>query len=101
MKLFQSSLKYFENMGIDSRQMRKRHLFNTKNVLALCMLFLNTISAAAYLRYEANTFYEYADSVYATSCGIMSCVIFMVVFWKMKKFFRFIKKFENLVESRK
>lgn len=102
MKLFQTGQKYFENMGIDSRQLRKNHPhFNTKNVLASCIFCLDVISATVFLLYEAHTFYDYADSVYSTSCAENSCVIFMIIFWKMPKFFKFIKKFENLVESSK
>lgn len=101
MKLFQTSQKYFENFGIDSRQMSKNHLFNAKNVLASAVLCLDILSSGAFLLYEAQTFYEYADSVYTTSCAENSCVIYMVIFWNMRKFFKFIEKFENLVEHSK
>lgn len=99
MKLFQKSQEYFKNMGIDSRQMSKSHLLNTRNVQAFCMIFLDVVSTMGFLWYDAHTFYEYADSVYTTSCGIMSIVIFSVIFWKMRKFFEFIETFENLVSS--
>lgn len=101
MKLFQTSQKYFENYGIDFHQMGKRHLFNIKNVMASTVFCLDFISASAFLMCEAQTFNEYADSVYSLSCVINSFVIYVVIFLKMRKFFKFIKKIEKLVESRK
>ena len=101
MKLFQISQKCFRNMGIDSHQLSKNHPFNLKNVLASFIFCSDVVLANVFLLHEAHTFYEYADSVYSSSTVESSCVIFMIIFWKMPKFFEFIKKFENLVENSK
>lgn len=100
MKLFQVGQKHFENMGIDARLLSKKQPFNAKNGFASCIYCLDVITTIVYLLYEAHTFHDYADSVYSSSVAVNSCVIFIIIFLKMPKFFEFIKKFEKLVESR-
>lgn len=97
MKVFQTLLKRFAIMGIHSEQLTKNHLFNASNVTVLIIFVTSSIAAHAYLWFQANTFIEYGDSVYETSCVTVSNVDFVVVLWKMPKLFRFIEHLETFI----
>lgn len=97
MAVFQIILKCFAIMGIHSNQLTKKHLFNAKNVLVLIIFASSSVAAHIFLWFKAETFVEYGDSSYETSCATVSSVNFAVVFWKMPQLFQFVEHLESFI----
>lgn len=95
--MYQTLIKHFALMGIQSDQITKKYLLNSKNVFVLIMLVICSISANVFLWYEADNFKEYTESFYGTSCVTVSFANFTVNVWKMPNMFRLIENLENCI----
>lgn len=87
MILLRFALKVASYGGVSAEQSIQKSLFNRKNIAALPVLSLSTISCSIYLLHEANTFAEYTYGVAAFSSMLVATAIFGIFIWKMKSLF--------------
>lgn len=95
MKILRRTLEIASYVGITAEQSIQPSLFNRKNVSALLVLSLTTISCLLYLLYDAKTFTEYTYSVAAFSSMLVATAILAIVIWKMKPLFNCLSLMEN------
>lgn len=95
MKLLQSGQHYLALLGIEP----SGKFVNAKSVFATFVFFTNIGLNAAYLFYEANTFIEYANSIFLTATVTMVAIIFVIAVFHGPIAFVIIDLFEKLVEK--
>lgn len=100
MKFLTETQKYLKLVGLTAHQSIQKCPFNVKNVVCLTVLYVASASAVSLMLFQANTFEEYTNSMYPTSCWICAGINFNVFIWKMDKIFEFIEHFEKLIEKR-
>lgn len=101
MQILQSARQSFLHLGIDPQQAFQTHPFNRKNVLAMFMLSLSTISAGLYFFREAKTFTEYTFSMYAFSSMLVATIIVSMVSIKAQLLFECLDIFESVINESK
>lgn len=100
MALFRLIRKNFESLGISLHQ--SKHRFNTKIVFISFSHCLNCVSYFLFLFYEANTFWDYTNNIYAFSTAILIVTCFTIVIFQMRNLFELIdicEKFVDKIES--
>lgn len=84
MKILETVVKWALHLGLRAHQ---KNLFNRKNVWALFVMSLSTISCLIYLCRYANTFSEYTYAVAAFSSMLVSTIIQAITIWKAPPLF--------------
>lgn len=86
-------------LGIESHESIGQQTFNRKNVKALAIFFVTTISSAVYLCREPIDFTEYNQSLcYSFSVSIL-VMHFALVIWKQPELLEYIKSVETIVNE--
>lgn len=99
MEPFKSCQKYLMNVGINSRQSSRKHLFNARNVTTLIVTTLSIISNTIFLLQDAKTFEKYTTTIYALSTAMVSTATYVTAIWKMAKLFQIFDNFQNIIDK--
>lgn len=102
MKIFQTIQICFKVLDIRAPSLSNGfHRFTLRNSFFCILAVLNILSSVAYGLFEAETVFEYFESIH-TFLGIAICSTFFAMFlWKMDNVFRLIVDFENQIKKRK
>lgn len=95
MQIIQTGLENLALMGINPDQ----SLFNVKFLVALAFNIENIGGNFAFLFHEANTFIEYANSIFLTSTVTTVAVCFVLMASNKSHIFETIGSFGQLVEK--
>lgn len=95
MKIFLAVLQHCEIIGIASHQ----HPFNWRSLLAIFIDCLGITSNIAYFCCGANTFQEYAESIFVGTVIMCCTTIFALIACKMRIFFDCINEFEEIING--
>lgn len=97
MKLFQISQKYFSLLGYSFDQ----HWLNKKSLIACINFWLGSFLSCLYILLEANSFWEYTNSLYITSLSITISVCFQIGIVQIMKMWHVIDSAEQLISMSK
>lgn len=97
MKIFQSTIKYFEIIGITPES----HRFNEKILMNISIFLTLIVLCCAYLPFEADNLKDYTESIYLCSAFITSSLAFLFLIWKKEYIFKFIDDWEEITENSK
>lgn len=95
MKIIQSGQKYLAMLGIGPNQSLK----NVKFLSAISFYVENISGNLAFLFYEANTFYEYANSTFLATTITTAAICFVIVASNKQLIFASIDLGNDLVEK--
>lgn len=101
MKILRSAIQRLLYLGIDLQQPIQNHLFNHRNVLAILVLGLSTVSSAMYFFRVANTFTEYTYSIYAFSSMLLTTIVVLIVVFETPLFIKCLNSVDNALNERK
>lgn len=100
-KLFPSTQKYYQAIGIFPSQLQPSGQFHWKNLVILCACILCLISIMTYFLFEANSLAELAITFYGCT-GLVSAIFYYLTnIFQRENIFELIQKFENFIEKRK
>lgn len=99
MKIFQVVQKNLSYLGISWYDSIQKYPINVRNASAILVLSLFTALACIYLCRVANTFQEYAESVYSCLSLIDATVISACVVWKMRTLFSCLHQIEAIANE--
>lgn len=100
-RVFQSIQKYFAITGITSHQSIQRHPFNGRNLMVLLMSGMATASHCIYFLFIASSFIEYLTSAFWAFIMFYGFLIFANTIWKMTILFKYINRFNYIIEESK
>lgn len=100
MKFLTETQKYCEMIGVSAHQSTQKYPLNFKNVAFFIILHVATISAAAFILYDAKSFKDYTNSMYPTTSWIAVTLDTYIFIFRMDKIFEFIDHYENVIEKR-
>lgn len=98
-KILRSIRKYYAIIGINLNQAIKENPLNQKNLTALIGMSIAIISANKFFFCDAETFWEYINSFYATCTVTVAGVNFAVIIWKTANVFKFVQNLEETIAS--
>lgn len=75
------------------------HHFNKRIFFVSFLYSLTIISYSLYFIYDANTFWEYTNSIYSTTTFILNVTCFAIIILQLKNLFEFIEKCEKIVHK--
>lgn len=101
MKIIQVVQENFSYLGISWYYSIRKYPINERNIPAFLIISTITAMDFLYLFRVANTFQEYADSVYLCALMIDVLAIFLCVSWRMRMLFDSLNQMEKFAnESR-
>lgn len=86
-------------MGISKEQSLQKHFINVRNMSTLFMLNGAVVLNGVNLYYEAKTFKEYADGIYAGSSLIVGATLFATTISDMRRTNECLDNIEKLVNK--
>lgn len=86
-------------MGISKEQSLQKHFINVRNMSTLFMLNGAVVLNGVHLYYEAKTFNEYADGIYAGSSLIVGATLFATTISDMRRTNECLDNIEKLVNK--
>lgn len=95
MKLFQSALKKFQNVGIRPNQSR----LNGKVLMAFTCNWLGTIFDCIFIAREVHSFSELVNSIFLTSATTTIAMCFTILIVNANKIFKLINNAERLADK--
>lgn len=101
MAVLQSTQRNFSVLGIGIRQSNEKCRFNRRNISALFILGLASVSCYVQLFHVASNFQEYTDAVYMTVSTTGTAAELVIFMWKMRPIFGIIASLESIVNSSK
>lgn len=99
MKIFQAVLRAFAPLGLGPQSTAEKYPINRINSPTLFILCLATCLCCGYLLYEANTFQDFAMSVYITSAFLTVTVMYSFIASKNHEFCGLLTKFEWMIDE--
>lgn len=96
-KIFLVVLKRFAHFGV----VQHRHPVNVRSVSMLFMDSCCIISCGAYIYIEAQSFQEYAESIFMATAVMAKTSIFIVSLLKMQQIFDYINDAEQIIDGSK
>lgn len=101
MKVFRSTLKFYENVGVyEPKPNEPFHWLNWRNSLYLIYGFCLTLFTGIFFFHEAQTINEYSDSFYGFSSAIVSVLTLPVLYWHTQLIYELLEKMENFIQMR-
>lgn len=97
MKIFESTVKFLETVGITSQS----HALNVRTLSTIATFGTMVTLICAFLFFEASSFKEYTESIYMSSVTIAILVTFVFVIWKRENIFQFIDCWEKIAATSK
>lgn len=83
MKIVQSALSDLAVLGLGPNQLAtQQYPINRRNVQTLIIFYFESSLCFAYMLFEANTFQEFAVSVYASATFLLGAVVYSIAVWK-------------------
>lgn len=101
MKIFQSIQQYFKILEITQIHANEQSTLNFRHLIILGLLSTSIFELNIYLNSVAETFEEYTECLYGLFTMTMFAAEYGIHIWRMKKIFKFIENFEQLIESSK
>lgn len=101
MKLFQHSLRGLVVLGLGPlyQSTGQRYPINRKNALIQFILYSATGLCCAYLLYKANSFSEFAMSVYITTSFVLVAIVYSLCIWKNHIICELLTEFERIINE--
>lgn len=99
--IFDSIKSNFAIVGANSLQSNGQNPFNLKNVMIILIINVQATLCGIFVFYEANSFREYVESVFAFSTVIVIHIVFPVFIWKIPKMFELMNNIEKIVNKSK
>lgn len=97
MKIFQSTKKFLETVGITAES----RPFNMRNLIVLGIFAISTILVWGFLFLRASNFKEYTESIYMSSVILAIFATFIFVIWRKSNIFQFIDCWERIAATSK
>lgn len=98
MKILQLVKKYLAILGLKSHDAFQSHSINIESVMCFTVLGMCIISNFVYLIREANSFFEYVQSLYLFFASSITNTVFAYLTWKMTELFELIDNLEATVQ---
>lgn len=99
-KLFQSTLKYYQTLGIyHPLQPNKKYAFNLISLSILFSMIASFISTSSYFLFKAENIDESSKTFYVALTELNFSICFLVNIWKMEKIVQMILKAEVFIEK--
>ena len=95
MKIFEAFHKNFEFFGLNSKKSR----WNVKSIVSFCIYSLSSCSGIMFVIFKANTFLEYAMSIYILTANFATWFGFSVLLFQKDKLFKLIHKLEKFSDK--
>lgn len=99
MKIFHSSFKCLEIVGINCYQSLQSNPFNTRNVISLIISVSSVITNSAFLFFKANAFYKLTESFYISCSLFVGTTVSVNFILNMRIFFELINNIENVIQK--
>lgn len=87
-------------MGIDRKLLIQSCPLNVKILLGFLMLIFGTFCDLMYVIYDAKTFAEYTQTIYASSLGFLIFFALLVILFKVDELFAFMDDCNSIVNTR-
>lgn len=103
LKFFQSTLKYYQTMGIYPSQPNQKISFNLISLSILTSMIGTFLSMTTFFLLKAENIVEFSDtfkSFYVLSSEISFVICFLVNVYKMTNILRLIERIENFIQKR-
>lgn len=97
MKIFHQIQKDCAIYGIGLNQPR---IFNWRNRCAILIFICGNVFICAHMLCEVDAFQDYADSISTAAAPIAASIIFVLIVWRMRQIFNFVRETENLIDNR-
>lgn len=97
MKIFQSTKKFLESVGITAES----RPLNMRNLIVLVVFAIMMILIWGFLFFRASNFKEYTESIYMSSVTLAIFSTFTFVIWKKSNVFQFIDCWERIAATSK
>lgn len=101
MKTFDSIKQHFVILGFTSSQSTRKDLLKLQNILFFFFLGVYLILTTVFAYYEAHSFEQYVDSLYAISSALVCIDVFGICFWEMPNLYRFMNSLECTINESK
>lgn len=98
-KVFQTIQRQFAILGINSDLIDKPYPFNRRIFIGFLILYSAFSSYLIFIIYEADTFYECAQSIYFSSVVILVAFCLMILLFRVHKLFKLITSVQNVIET--
>lgn len=98
-KAFETLRKNLTNAGIGSNSTNQSWPFNGNIFYGFIVLGYGIFFTSAFIIYEAESIADYTQSVYAVSLLTLISVCFLILIFNVKKFFEFINRTDNLINT--
>ncbi|XP_031626848.1 uncharacterized protein LOC116343092 [Contarinia nasturtii] len=100
MKIFQTTRKIYEHLGVYQPQAFENHSISSNFWAASLVLLIAVISTLMCILTEARTMQEYSDCFYGLVTAIANLLFLIIIFWKASNMFKLIEEFEAVIEKR-
>lgn len=98
-KLDQSTLKYYQMLGIYPLQSNQTYSFNSTSIAVAFAMIGMFITAAAFFLFEAETIEESLKTFYVALTQLIFLICFVENIWKMETILKIIQKNEEFIEK--
>lgn len=98
-KVLQSTHRNFSILGIGIQQSNESSQFNQRNLSALFILGLASVSCYVQLFHVASNFQEYTDAVYMAVSTTGTAAELVIFTWKMRPLFGIVTNLESIVNA--
>lgn len=99
MKIFQSIRPYFVDLGLQSSQPRRNNWNSAKSWISFFLMCLTVGSIVIFFFWEATIFEEYATAFNSFQALNIVAFEFIIFEWKSRNFYKYMVKFENIIEK--
>ena len=100
MKILQSALHGCATLGFGPQQpTTQKYPINRKNMRALSILCSALILSCTYFFLNANTFQEYAMSVYVSTTLMLGIGVYLIFIWKNQPIGKLFELFEKTIDE--
>lgn len=97
MLAFEYGVKRLDSMGLKPN----KRLLNRQSLARVLVYFLNVSLNFMFLILEANTFWEYTNSIFVCMAAFVGLVLFMILIAQVGKMFKLIQFARKVVEDSK
>lgn len=102
LKIFQSTIKYYQTLGIYPSQSNQNYSFNIRSICILFSMIGVFFSTATFFLFNAENIVEFSDAFkafYISSSEISFITCFLVNIFNIRDILELIKKWEKLLQK--
>lgn len=101
LKAFNTIRKNFAMVGYSPTLVTQSYPFNWKIFIGFLLLISNITFVCVFIFNDAETFFEYTQSIYIASVVGLFIFIFVILILKVEKFFEWINRSDRMVNTGK